>query len=111
MYPFFYLFGWKISAYSIMAILGGLAVGLFAYIRLRGRKKEFQEVFFYLTYAFGFLVIGAMLLFQIVELDNLIKIIPYLFSDFKFFINNYISILYKIIILILFIIIVTFTIN
>lgn len=89
MYPFFYLFGWKISAYSIMAILGGLAVGLFAYIRLRGRKKEFQEVFFYLTYAFGFLVIGAMLLFQIVELDNLIKIIPYLFSDFKFFINNF----------------------
>ena len=73
MYPFFELFGWKISAYSVMALLGGLFVALFAYLRLKGKNKNVQEVFYFITYAFGFLVIGAILLFQIVEFDNLLK--------------------------------------
>ena len=73
MYPFFEILGLKISAYSVMAVLGGLFVALFAFLRLRGKKKDVQEVFYFITYAFGFLVIGAMLLYQIVEFDNTIK--------------------------------------
>lgn len=89
MYPFFNVLGREVSAYSVMAILGALAVGLYAYLRLRGKNKDGWEVAFYLTYAFGFLVIGAMLLYQIVEFDNLIRILPYLFKDFDFFRNNF----------------------
>lgn len=89
MYPFFNVFGREISAYSIMAILGAVAVGVYTYIRLRGQKRDGWEVAFYLTYAFGFLVIGAMLLYQIVELPNLVKILPYLFSDFEYFRSNF----------------------
>ena len=73
MYPFFNVLGLKISAYSVMAVLGGIFVALFAFLRLRGKKKDWQEVFYFITYAFGFLVLGAMLLYQIVEFPNLIK--------------------------------------
>ena len=89
MYPFFYVFGFKITAYSVMAILGGIAVAVFTCLRLRKKEKDSRVIFSYLTYAFGFLVIGATVLYQIVEFDNLIKIIPYLFKDFNFFKENF----------------------
>lgn len=73
MYPYFYIGEFKIAAYSVMAIIGGLAVGLFAYIRLRKRDVNWARVLNFLIYAFGFLVIGAMLLYQIVNLPNVIK--------------------------------------
>ena len=89
MYPFFNMFGFKLSAYSVMAILGGAAVALFTYIRFRKKENDPKEIFSYLTYAFGFLVIGAMLLYQIVEFKSQVKIIPYLFKYFSFFRYNF----------------------
>ena len=64
MYPFFEILGLKISAYSVMAVIGGLFVALFAYLRLRGKNKDWQEVFYFITYGFGQLVENSDILVQ-----------------------------------------------
>ena len=89
MYPYFTLFGKNFSSYGVMAILGGIGAAIYATVRTRQKKLNGNDVLFYLTFAFGFLVIGAMLLFQIVELDNLIRIFPYLFKDIKYFLSHW----------------------
>ena len=89
MYPFFNFFGKNIAAYSIMALLGAAAVIVYTYFRLRKKQIDSIDVLYYLTYSFGFMVLGAMLLYQIVEFKNLIKILPYLFKDFQFFMDNF----------------------
>ncbi len=85
MYPFITLFGHTISSYSIMTVIGILAVFIYALIRCRQTGIDISEEFIYLTFAFIFLMIGAVILYQLTNIKELIRLIPYLFTDFTYF--------------------------
>lgn len=88
MYPFIEIFGKTISSYTIMALIGGLAVALFTFIQCRRKKINGDDAIYFVIFAMGGLVIGAMILYQIVEMKNTIKLLPYLFKDIKYFLSN-----------------------
>lgn len=89
MYPYFTIFGKEFSSYAVMAIIGGVAATIYALIRTRQKKLNGNDVLYYLTFAFGFLFIGAVLMHQLLEIIKNYKVIPYLFTDINYFLNHW----------------------
>ena len=89
MYPFFTIFGKEYSAYAVLAILGGIASIVYTLIRGKQKKLNLNDLLYYLTFAFGFLFIGAVLLFQLIEVITNYQTLPYLFKDIEYFIDNW----------------------
>lgn len=89
MYPYFNIFGKEISSYAVMAIVGIIVSFTYTLIRGKQKKLNINDLLYYLTFAFGFLLIGAMLLFQIIEVITNYQTLPYLFKDIKYFMDNW----------------------
>lgn len=89
MRPFFNIFGRQISSYSVMTIIGMIAVFGYSAIRCRQKKYSYNDELYFLVFCFAFLLVGAALLYQITVLPNTIKILPYLFKDFDYFRSNF----------------------
>ena len=68
MYPYFYIFGKQFTSYSVMAVVGAVACLIYTLIRARQKKLDINDLMYYLTFAFGFLAIGAIILHQIIEI-------------------------------------------
>ncbi len=89
MYPFFNIFGKQVSAYGVMAVIGIIFSAVYAVIRSRQKKLNGNDMMYFLTFAFCGLLIGAFLLHQTLEVIKNYRYIPYLFTDFKKFLNNW----------------------
>lgn len=89
MYPYFYIFGKQFTSYSVMAVVGAVACLIYTLIRARQKKLDINDLMYYLTFAFGFLAIGAIILHQIIEIITNYETIPYLFKDFDYFKNHW----------------------
>lgn len=89
MYPYIKIFGKTFSSYMIMSFLGLVAVMIYTCIQARRKKVNGDDAIYYVVFSMGGLVIGAMLLYQIVEFRNTVKILPYLFKDIKYFISHW----------------------
>ena len=89
MYPYISIFGKNISSYAVLAIAGVIAAAIYAAVLSYKKKINGDDAMYYLTFAFGFLMIGAMVLYQLVNVRNTVSLLPYLFKDFKYFINNW----------------------
>lgn len=88
MNPYFTILGHTFPAYGIMALLGAAAVFIYSIFMCRKYKIDFNDQLYFMVFAFIFLFIGAVLLYQIVGIKELIRLIPYLFTDFEYFKNH-----------------------
>ena len=89
MYPFISIFGKQISTYGIMAIIGMIAVFGYTAIRCHQKKYSYNDELYFLVFCFGFLLIGAAILYQLTILPSTISILPYLFTDFDYFRSHF----------------------
>ena len=89
MYPYFNLLGKKISAYGVMAVMGIIAAIIYAVVRSRQKKLNGNDLLYYLTFTFVFLFAGALLLHQLLEIIMNYEVVPYLFTDIKYFRNHW----------------------
>lgn len=91
MYSYFHIFGRDFSAYGVMAIAGIIATVIYSIIRCRQKKLNGNDQLYYLTFAFIFLYLGATILFHLVGIKDLISILPYLFTDFRYFKDHFVT--------------------
>lgn len=89
MYPYVKIFGKTFSSYMIMSFLGLVAVMIYTCIQARRKKVNGDDAIYFVVFSMGGLVIGAMLLYQLVELKNTIELLPYLFKDIKYFVAHW----------------------
>ena len=90
MLPSLRLFGQiELSTYSLMSILGILLVlgytAVFAYLT----NFNIVDRFGYVLFAFGGALVFSGLLFQLTQLKNILALLPYLFTDFRYVRDRY----------------------
>ncbi len=88
MYPFMNIFGRTIPSYSVMAIIGTIAVAIYAVIRCRQEKIELDDMAYFLVFAFIFMPVFAVVLYWITEIKEVARVFTYLFRDFKYFTSH-----------------------
>lgn len=89
MYPYFEIFGKQFSSYGVLAVVGGIACLIYTLIRAKQKKLNINDLLYYLTFAFCFLFIGAVVLHQVLEIIKNYKTIPYLFKDIMYFLKHW----------------------
>ncbi len=85
MYPIIDFFGFNLYTYSLMAILGIAAVFIFCFIRCRQTGIDFEDTMCMVIMALIGLVIFAVLLYWLTRIKDIIRLFPYLFTDFSYF--------------------------
>lgn len=89
MYPYINIFGKQFTTYGVMALIGGIACLIYMIIRAKQKKLNINDLLYYITLAFVFLFIGAVILFQIIEIITNYQTLQYLFTDIKYFTSHW----------------------
>lgn len=88
MYPIINFFGFNFYTYSLMAIVGFMAVIIFCRIRCRQTGIDFENTLYMIVFALLGLVIFAILLYWLTRIKDIIHLFPYIFTDFSYFRNQ-----------------------
>ncbi|MGN0374162.1 MAG: prolipoprotein diacylglyceryl transferase [Butyrivibrio sp.] len=85
MYPIIDFFGINIHTYSLMAFLGLTAAVIYCLTACRHNGIDLENEICMLATALLFLFVFAVLLYWITRIPDIIRLFPYIFTDFKYF--------------------------
>lgn len=87
MHPYISIFGRNFSSYSIMALIGVIAAVIYIFIISLKKNMSYRQNVIFMLYGIPFAYLGAVLLYYLTQIEPLSVALPYLFSDFEFFIS------------------------
>lgn len=88
MYPYIYIFNKPFSSYSLMGLLGAIAAVIYAFIICTRRNYSFRKLTFFMLYGIPFMFIGGIFLYYITRIYDIASYLPYIFSDFRYFLTG-----------------------
>lgn len=87
MHPYFNIFGHTFTSYSIMALIGVISCVIYIFFISLKANLSYKQNIIFMIYGTPFAFFGALLLYYITQIGPLSVAIPYLFTDFKYFIS------------------------
>ena len=88
MYPYIYILGKPFSSYSLLGLLGAIAALFYAFGICKSQKISFKKITLFMLYGIPFMFIGAIFLYYITRINSIASYMPYIFSDFKYFLTG-----------------------
>ena len=91
MFPYLNVFGRSVPTYSLLTLLGVVLAGAYLYYRCRKTGGKFEDSVYTLVFSLIGMLLGAKILYLITVFPQLVRDLPYLFSNPKAFLYVYVS--------------------
>ncbi len=88
MCPYINIFGKNLPSYSIMALAGGIAAMIYAAVISVRKNTDFYRMVYFMLFGIPFMLAGGMLLYYVTRISDIARVLPYIFSDFRYFLTS-----------------------